>query len=162
MGKWVSVNDSVTAMDAAFQSGDFLKASKIQSDLLTHGAGNISPMERATAGLATGGALLHRRSCIPHLCCRFNGSKLPAYPCCAATSTTKRARVRSTTSVLRWVRRSRRKPKRRSPIRQNRRYRPAAFRRPERPPVRGRHPAHRVTLPMLPARPSRDRARSAG
>lgn len=55
-GKWVSVNDSVTAMDRAFQSGDFLTASRLQSDLLTHGAGNVSPMERASAGLAMAGA----------------------------------------------------------------------------------------------------------
>jgi hypothetical protein len=48
-GKWVSVNDSVTAMDAAFQSGDFLKASKIQSELLSHGAGQIPDATKAMA-----------------------------------------------------------------------------------------------------------------
>jgi hypothetical protein len=48
-GQWVNVNDSVMAMDAAFQSGDFQKASSIQSKLLASGAKNIPDATKALA-----------------------------------------------------------------------------------------------------------------
>lgn len=56
-GKPVSVNSALDDLDQAIQSGDYLKAAKIQNSLLDSGSKNISPMAAASAGLATGGAL---------------------------------------------------------------------------------------------------------